>query len=51
MEEMGMTDKQFNLFLRFLQRSLLETKAEPDADKKNEKIDEILEDIQKSIED
>lgn len=51
MEEMGMTDKQFNLFLRFLQRALQEAKAEEDTSKKNKKIDELLEDIKKSIED
>ena len=26
-KDMGMTDKQFNLFLRFLQRALLEAKT------------------------
>lgn len=50
-EDMGMTDKQFNLFLRFLQRALLEAKEETTIEEKNKKIDEILEDIQKSIED
>ena len=50
-KDMGMTDKQFNLFLRFLQRALLEAKKENNLEEKNQKIDEILEDIQKSIED
>lgn len=49
-KDMGMTDKQFNLFLRFLQRALLEAKKENNLEEKNQKIDEILEDIQKSLE-
>ena len=50
MKDMGMTDKQFNLFLRFLQRALLEAKGENNIEEKNKKIDEILEDIQKYLE-
>ena len=50
-KDMGMTDKQFNLFLRFLQRALLEAKKENNLEEKNQKIDEILEDMQKAIDD
>lgn len=51
MHLMGMTDKQFNLFLRFLQNALEEIKIESDSDAKNKKIIKLMEDIQKSIED
>ena len=46
-----MTDKQFNLFLRFLQNSLQEIKTEKTVEEKDQRIEKLLEDIQKSIED
>lgn len=48
---MGMTDKQFNAFLRFVLDALKETKAETDKEKMDEKIDKIIDNIQKSLED
>ena len=51
MSDMGMTDKQFNGFLRFLIDSLTEVKEENDESKKNEKIEKIIENLQKTIED
>ena len=51
MLDMGMTDKQFNLFLRFLQNALEEIKTEDNTDMKDKKIDKLMDDIQKSIED
>ncbi len=51
MLDMGMTDKQFNLFLRFLQNALEEIKTEENTDMKDKKIDKLMDDIQKSIED
>ena len=51
MSDMGMTDKQFNGFLRFLIDSLTEVKEEHDESKKNEKIEKIIENLQKTIED
>ena len=51
MENMGMTDKQFNGFLRFLLKDLKETLNEKDETKKQEKLESIIEDIQKTIED
>lgn len=51
MQDMGMTDKQFNLFLRFLQNALREIHAEETTEEKNNRIEKLLEDIQKSIED
>lgn len=38
MTDMGMTDKQFNLFLRFLQRALLEAKGENNIEEKTKKL-------------
>ena len=51
MENMGMTDKQFNGFVRFLIDALKETKEEPSADKKEEKLDKIIDNLQKTLED
>lgn len=39
MEEIGMTDKQFNGFIRFLIDDLKEVREEKDVDKKNRKIE------------
>lgn len=50
MEDMGMTDKQFAAFLRGLIRNLKRANEEAD-DKKTEEINEIIEELQKSIED
>lgn len=51
MPDMGMTDKQFNLFLRFLQNALEEIKSEENGETKDKKIEKLMDDIQKSIED
>jgi len=51
MKDMGMTDKQFNLFLRMIQRSLEEAKKAETKEESDKKIDILLEDIQSSIED
>lgn len=51
MKDMGMTDKQFNLFLRMIQRSLEDAKNAGTKEESDKKIDTLLEDIQKSIED
>ena len=48
---MGMTDKQFDGYLRFLLRDLKDALRIEDPNNKNEKIKEIIEDIQKTIED
>lgn len=50
-KEMGMTDKQFNGFVRFLLDALKETKAEKEADKREEKLDKIIDNLQKTLED
>ena len=43
MKEMGMTDKQFNGFIRFLIDDLKEVREEKDEEKKNKRIEKILE--------
>lgn len=51
MIDMGMTDKQFNGFLRFLLDSLEEVKNEPDPKARDKKFQKIIDNIQKIIED
>ncbi len=47
---MGMTDSQFKAFVRFLIDALEEAKKE-EGEKKDKKIDKILENLQSSLED
>ena len=51
MKEMGMTDKQFNGFIRFLIDDLKEVREEKDEEKKNKRIEKILENLQSTLED
>ena len=51
MKEMGMTDKQFNGFIRFLIDDLKEVQEEKDEDKKNKRIEKILENLQSILDD
>ena len=51
MEQMGMTDKQFNGFIRFLIDDLKEAKEEENTEKKNARIQKILENLQSTLED
>lgn len=51
MEDMGMTDKQFNAFIRFLIDDLKEAKEEQDMEKKDARIKKILENLQSTLED
>lgn len=51
MEDMGMTDKQFNAFIRFLIDDLKEAKGEQDMEKKDARIQKILENLQSTLED
>ncbi len=48
---MGQTDSQFKAFLRFLYLALKDAVKETDREKLNEKMKEILENIQKTLED
>lgn len=51
MKDMGMTDKQFNGFIRFLIDGLEEVKEESDAEKKDERLQKILDNLQSTLED
>lgn len=48
---MGQTDSQFKAFLRFLYLALKDAVKETDREKLNKKMKEILENIQKTLED
>lgn len=51
MEDMGMTDKQFNGFLRMLLDRLEEVKNEDNEEEKTERLKKLIEDLQKTLED
>ena len=51
MVDMGMTDKQFNGFVRFLLDALKDAMEEKENDKKNEKHTKIADNLQKTLED
>lgn len=51
MQDMGMTDKQFNGFIRFLIDDLKEAREEEDAEKKDKRLEKILENLQSTLED
>ena len=49
--KMGMTDSQFKSFVRFLLSALKDMFAEPDPDRREAKKQEILDNLQKALED
>ena len=49
MKETGMTDKQFSGFLRMLIDRLEDTKSENGSDAKDKKLDKIISDLRKTI--
>lgn len=51
MEDMGMTDKQFNGFIRFLIDDIKEIQEEKDERKKEERLQKILDNLQSTLED
>lgn len=51
MVDMGMTDKQFNGFLRFLLDALKDAMEEKESEKKDEKLTKIADNLQKTLED
>lgn len=51
MLDMGMTDKQFNGFIRFLIDDLKEVQEEQDEAKRRERIQKILDNLQSTLED
>ncbi len=48
---MGQTDSQFKAFIRFVLDALKDAEKEQDEDKRKEKMDKILENLQKTLED
>lgn len=48
---MGMTDKQFQSWVRFLLSDLRDVEQETDPEKKAAKLAEIMENLQKTLED
>lgn len=48
---MGQTDSQFKAFLRFVLDALRDAAKEPDEKIRNEKMNKILDNLQKSLED
>lgn len=48
---MGMTDSQFKAFLRFVLDDLQEARAEENVEKRNLKLDKIIDTMQKALED
>ena len=51
MENMGMTDKQFDGFIRFLMESIKEAREESSTEKKDQRLDKILDNLQNTLED
>lgn len=48
---MGMTDTQFKSWVRFLLDALLEAREEQDPEKRDAKLEKILDNLQKTLED
>ena len=51
MHDMGMTDKQFNGFIRLVLEDLKEIEQETNQAKKAEKLKKIIENLQQTLED
>ncbi len=51
MQDMGMTDKQFNGFVRFVLDDILEVIAGMQEGKEKEKLEKVAENLQKTLED
>lgn len=48
---MGQTDSQFKAFIRFMLDALREIASETDKDKRNEKMQRVIDNLQKILED
>jgi hypothetical protein len=48
---MGMTDNQFSAFIRFILDDLLEVRDETDEKKRKAKLDKVIDNLQKTLED
>lgn len=51
MVDLGMTDKQFNGFVRFLLDALKDAMEEKESEKKDKKLTKIVDNLQKTLED
>lgn len=51
MVDMGMTDKQFNGFVRFLLDALKDVQDEKEETQKKEKLEKVIDNLQKTLED
>ncbi len=51
MNDTGMTDKQFSGFVRFILDALTEAKAENEKEKQSKKLDKVIDNLQKILED
>jgi len=47
---MGMTDKQFNSYIRFLLESIKEAKEKAEKEENFEKLDKVIENLQATLE-
>lgn len=50
MNDMGMTDKQFDAYVRAVMKNLIEAKKEVEENNSTEKLQEVIEDMQKTLE-
>lgn len=50
MEQTGMTDRQFDGFIRFILNDLKELSEEPDEVKKKKKLEKMIDTLQKILE-
>lgn len=50
METMGMTDKQFDSFLRQLIENLLDSKKEVEEEQKTDKLQRVIDNLQMDLE-
>lgn len=50
-KDMGMTDKQFNGFVRFLLDALEEAQEEKEPEKKEKKLEKVIKNLQQTLED
>lgn len=50
-KDMGMTDKQFNGFVRFLLDALEEAQKEKEPEKKEKKLEKVIKNLQQTLED
>ena len=51
MKDIGMNDKQFDGFLRLLVDAVAAAKVETDSEKKDKRLQKILDNLQKTLED